>query len=290
MDCFPLASPQVPLIPSFEQLYAASLPFLRQSLRWLGVEKHDLDDVLQEVMLATYRALPRFDPSRGLITDDSRSDMEPKQLMEAQQAPAGSVLNAPLKRWLFGIAWRQASHYRERAYRRREVVVGAGSSWPVPTPDDGLNSEQLLANEQRAELVSVLLDRLEQNRKTVLIMYDLLEIPVDEIAHELQWSEGTVRTRLRLARQDFRTAVKRLSAEERRALSPSGLLSASELRRAMSPEALLWSARAIPQLPAALRSRIWIAVEAAIAQGSSPWLIPSSQLVGEAQSSSTFTC
>src|SRR5687768_6781289 len=51
--------------PSFETIYTVGLSFLRQTLRWLGVAEGDLDDVLQDVMLAAYRGLESFDPARA---------------------------------------------------------------------------------------------------------------------------------------------------------------------------------------------------------------------------------
>src|SRR5262245_5071456 len=57
-------TPLPPARPSFETVYAVGLSFLRHSLRWLGVVEHDLDDVLQEIMLAAYRGLDSFDPLR----------------------------------------------------------------------------------------------------------------------------------------------------------------------------------------------------------------------------------
>lgn len=63
----------VPLLerPSFETVYTVGLSFLRQALRWLGVAERDVDDVLQDVMIAAYHALESFDPGRG--TDGARA-------------------------------------------------------------------------------------------------------------------------------------------------------------------------------------------------------------------------
>lgn len=258
-------APGLPTAPSFEAVYNTGLPFARQVLRWLGVAEYDLDDVLQDVMLAAYRALPRFDPRHQAPRDQPP---QPGAAAAGAGAPSRTApLDPPdaLRRWLFGIAWRQASHYRGRAHRRREVAVGAGPSWPLLTIDPGPSSEQVVAREQRNRLIAQLLDRLELDRRVVLVMYELLDIPISEIARELELKEATVRNRLRLARQDFRVAVKRLSADERRALSPGGLLTASESRRGVEPDALLRSARSIPEVPEELRVRLWIGLQRAIA-------------------------
>lgn len=267
--------------PTFQTIYAAGLPFVRQALRWLGVAEPDLDDVVQDVMLAAYRALPRFNPDHP----GSRSDARASGQQHAARAPASRTpspeqdASNALKRWLFGIAWRQVSHYRDRAHRRREVPVGAGTCWPLHVLDPRPSSEQMMASEQRIKLVCELLTRVDRDRRAVLIMYDLLDVPVAEIARELQLKEGTVRSRLRLAREEFRLAVKRLRAEERRALSLAGILAASEPRRGLEPEALLRVARAVPEVPEELQLRLWAALQREIARAeeatqSTPGFVP----------------
>jgi RNA polymerase sigma-70 factor (ECF subfamily) len=184
--------------PTFETVYATGLPYLRQSLRWLGVADRDLDDVLQDVMLAAYRGLDSYDPERAARagSDRDRDKDDPEEGGEL-----GADMGAPpvaadgLKRWLLGIAWRQASHYRERAYRRREVPVGAGATWPFHLPDPGLSSEQRVASDQRSQLINRLLGKIDVDRRVVLIMYDLLDIPIAHIACELGLKENTVRNR-----------------------------------------------------------------------------------------------
>ena len=261
-------SARAPARPTFDIVYAIGLPFLRQSLRWLGVPDRDLDDVLQDVMLAAYRGLDSFDPertTRGAAAAGDAADLPD----EGPPAGAGAppTLTDGLKRWLFGIAWRQASHYRNRAFRRREIPAGAGATWPFHTPDPGLSSEQLLAREQRSRIISRLLGKIEIDRRVVLIMFDLLQIPMAHIACELELKETTARNRLRLAREDFRLAVKRMNAEERGALRAAGLLPVSELRRGLDELALLHTARLIPPVPEELRRRLWDDLQRALAQG-----------------------
>jgi RNA polymerase sigma-70 factor (ECF subfamily) len=257
-----------PARPTFDTVYATGLPFLRQSLRWLGVADRDLDDVLQDVMLAAYRGLDSYDPeraSRRTATATRDVAEPPEEDLRAEDVGARCPADG-IKRWLFGIAWRQASHYRERAFRRREVPVGAGAAWPFHTADPGLSSEQLLAREQRSRIVSRLLGKLEMDRRVVLIMFDLLEIPIAHIACELELKQTTVRNRLRLAREDFRLAVKRMNAEERGALRAAGLLPVSELRRGLDEQALLRAARVIPPVPEELQRRLWNELQRALAQ------------------------
>lgn len=253
--------------PSFETVYTVGLSFLRQALRWLGVAERDIDDVLQDVMLAAYHALDRFDPRR--CSDEARTGHHlcgHAPSLERGAPQTASPLGEPLRRWLFGIAWRQVGHYRERAHRRREIAVGAGASWPLELADPGLTSEQLLAREQSGQLVGRLLGAIDTERRVVLIMHDLLDVTTADIARDLDVNENTVRNRLRLAREDFRVAVKRMNAEDRRALHHPLSLPVAERSRAADEESLISTARLIPEVPDALRRRIWLAVMRAIAE------------------------
>lgn len=124
----------------------------------------------------------------------------------------------PLYSWLFGIAWRQVSHYRERAYRRRELPMGLQNNPIFAGVDVRPGQEEQVEAKDRAEVVDALLGSLIPQRRVVLVMHDLLDIPVVDIARELKINENTAQNRLRLAREDFQAAVKRLSPEQRNAL------------------------------------------------------------------------
>src|SRR5690348_9483900 len=109
--------------PHFETVYAIGLSFLRQSLRWLGVAERDVDDVLQDVMLAAYRRLDSFDPTHAARAVTGARFRSATSAPPCAARAVATTPGEPLKRWLFGIAWRQVGHYRGRAYRRREVAV-----------------------------------------------------------------------------------------------------------------------------------------------------------------------
>ncbi|XXY45297.1 sigma-70 family RNA polymerase sigma factor [Sorangium sp. So ce269] len=125
--------------------------------------------------------------------------------------------------WLFGIAWRKVRHHLERAYRRREVPVGLADAACFEGTDVAPSSEQRIATKERIAVAIALLAKIPPERRAVLILADACEIPMREIARALELNENTVSSRLRLAREDYRAAVKRLRPEEQHALR-SGLL------------------------------------------------------------------
>lgn len=244
----PPGPPGAPAPPSFETVYAVGLPFLQQALRWLGVAPNDLDDMLQEVFVAAHRRLPTYEPWRyHARTSD---------LPAGPSAPLRIPAEAALERWLFGIAWRKVSHYHARAHRRREIPSGAAAARPFAGRDPAPTPEQAIAGADRVALVSALLLKVPPARRTILVMYDLLDMPVADIARELQLNENTVRSRLRLAREDFRTAVRRLPREHRGALR--GLDVSERSLRALA-DALLHDLRAARERPSALAQPMSIA-------------------------------
>ncbi|WP_437756490.1 RNA polymerase sigma factor [Sorangium sp. So ce1389] len=125
--------------------------------------------------------------------------------------------------WLFGIAWRQVRHHLERAYRRREVPVGLADAACFENADVAPSSEQRIATKERVAVAIHLLAKIPPERRAVLLLADAYEIPIREIARALELNENTAASRLRLAREDYRAAVKRLRPEEQHALR-SGLL------------------------------------------------------------------
>ncbi|WP_437960861.1 RNA polymerase sigma factor [Sorangium sp. So ce119] len=244
--------PFSPARPSFETVYAVGLPFLHHALRWLGVAANDLDDVLQEIFLAAYRGLGAYEPWRYHAAP--RAD-----LSAAGPPPLRIKPEAALHRWLFGIAWRKTSHYHARAHRRREIPSGAGGAWPFEGRDPAPTPEQSLASADRADIVTALLLKVAPERRVILVMYDVLGVPVADIARELQLKENTVRSRLRLAREDFRAAVARQSRERRSALRA---LPALERSLEATAASLLRAARALPPLRPSDASRaLWIRLQ-----------------------------
>ncbi|WP_437531189.1 sigma factor-like helix-turn-helix DNA-binding protein [Sorangium sp. So ce726] len=81
------------------------------------------------------------------------------------------------------------------------------------------SSEQRIVTNQRIAIAIRLLATIAPERRAILIMTDMVEIPVREIARSLGLNESTASSRLRLAREDYRAAVKRLRPERSSARS-----------------------------------------------------------------------
>jgi RNA polymerase sigma-70 factor (ECF subfamily) len=164
----------------FAALYETELTHVWHTLRRSGVHARDLEDVCHDVFVAFYRGRERFDPER------------------------------PIRPWLSGIAFRVASDYRRRAQHRRELP---GEPPVLPAPGPG--ADERLEMRQEQDLVLAALAALDEGRRAVLVMHDLDEQAMPEIAAALELPLNTAYSRLRLARADFAAAVKRLRAVRR---------------------------------------------------------------------------
>lgn len=155
------------------QAYQRELDYLIGSLRRLGVRFADTEDVLHEVFLVMLARWDDYDRAR------------------------------PLRPWLFGIAFRVASTQRRRT--TREVLGGDHEAEDQRRgPDD-----DMAAKEDRALLLGALA-QLPIERRAVLIMHELDEIPMREIARQLSIPLFTAYSRLRKARHELDVALARL--------------------------------------------------------------------------------
>jgi len=167
---------------TFRVFFEEELDYVYRSLKRLGVQERDLEDVAHDVFVEVHRAFDRFDASR------------------------------PAKPWLFAFAFRLASDYR-RLGRHRMVPTSDVEQLPQATHTPGA-LDTLVDVEKRA-LVARALDDLDLERRAVLVLHDVDDIPVPEIAQALGIPLNTAYSRLRLAREAMRDAVKRQRARER---------------------------------------------------------------------------
>lgn len=168
--------------PDFRALFDEHYAYVWKTLRRLGVRDADLPDVAHDVFLVVARRLPDFDRTR------------------------------PVKPWLFGIAHRVASDHRRLARHARERPIDDDEDPADPAP---LADEQL-AKADRQRLVRRGLAALDDDRRAVFVLFEIDGAPMPDVAEALGIPLNTAYSRLRLAREDFRAAVTRLSKKEAR--------------------------------------------------------------------------
>lgn len=164
--------------PDFEAMYAAQFDYVARTLRRLGARPSDLEDLCQEVFLAAFFRRGSYDSTR------------------------------PIRPWLFGIAFRALSQLRNRAQYQREIGEEGMAETPVAP-----HLEEAVATGEARQLVLSALPKLPAERRAVFILHDLDECGAPEISAALGIPLNTVYSRLRVAREEFVTAVRRISSE-----------------------------------------------------------------------------
>jgi RNA polymerase sigma-70 factor, ECF subfamily len=166
--------------PTLQSIYEEHFGYVWNSLRRLGVAERHLEDVAHDVFLVVHRQLPNYEPSR------------------------------PIKPWLFGIAFRVASDHRKKKANREVLEDELHVADAAPSAEDALEQAELRA------LVIEALDSLDDDRRAVFVMHELDELPAPEIAEALSIPINTVYSRLRIARERFAQAVRRIEARRGR--------------------------------------------------------------------------
>jgi RNA polymerase sigma-70 factor (ECF subfamily) len=117
--------------------------------------------------------------------------------------------------FLLGTALRVAADFRKQASRQREIAdEGALLGWTGnhADPDDALD-------ERRArKILDGILGRMSEELRSVLVMCDLEEMTMAEVAATLGIPPGTVASRLRRARASFHQIVEDVRKQRASAL------------------------------------------------------------------------
>ncbi|WP_437591733.1 RNA polymerase sigma factor [Sorangium sp. So ce1000] len=201
---------------TWNSVHAAAVDTLPSVLRLLGVFEPDIDDLFQEILLAAYESLDRFDPAFPASTSAPLEEADPAG--DPPPRDGRRQKGSAEARWVFGIAWRKVSRYLDRAYRRREVPTGLHPAPHEQAVDPAPSSEQRVADRERLELAIAVLGTIAPERRILLVLHEAFDVPVVEIARMLGINYNTACNRLRLAREDYRAAVARLRPEQRQAL------------------------------------------------------------------------
>lgn len=165
------------LTERFTALFRAEYGYVWGTLRRFGVNARDAEDVAHDVFMRVYGKLDVFDASR------------------------------PAKPWLFSFVYRAASDYRKAARHRVEVMDDSSGE----APSQARSAEQTLESADEARLVWAALQAIDFDRRTVLVAFEMDEIPMKVVAEAAGIPLFTAYSRLRLAREDFRAAVERLN-------------------------------------------------------------------------------
>ena len=169
-------------VPTFQEIFSDNVDFVLRTVQRLGVRPADVEDVAQQVFVVVHRKLSRFDG------------------------------RCKVRTWLFAIARRTVADYRKRSHRRHEVTI----SRPPDPPDRPTQADRLELDQAR-EILEAALEELDDEKRSVFILYELEELPMAEIAEAIGVPLQTAYSRLYAARERVRAYV--LAAFDRRRAS-----------------------------------------------------------------------
>jgi RNA polymerase sigma-70 factor, ECF subfamily len=158
---------------AWRSLYERHAPTVYRFLGALGVPPSEREDACQDVFVAVYRSLGRF---RG---------------------------EARLSTWIYRIAARGAGRAQQR--RRMQALLSALLVREPPPPPAADASERT----SRLQLLGELIARLSPKKRLVLVLFEIEELGVDEIAKIAGCPENTVWSRLHHARAELTEMAKR---------------------------------------------------------------------------------
>lgn len=155
---------------------------------------------------------------RRLGVPEAMADDATQQVFVIVQSRIESIIVGRERAFLFGVALNVAAHARRTIARRREVGEDAAPDVAdhAPLPDEALDQHRARA------LLDEVLDGMDIDLRTVLVMVELEELTMAEVADLLAIPPGTIASRLRRAREEFQKSAQRVRARtERRTVRPS---------------------------------------------------------------------
>lgn len=160
---------------ALEQLYGTELPAVFGFLYRLGARGHDLEDLAHDVFVTAVRRWSSYDPTK------------------------------PVRPWLMGISFRVMSDFRRRKSVQREEPTEQ-----VEATDESAGAEQKVEQREARELVDEALESLHVDRRAVFVMFELEGIGAAEISELIGTPLATTYSRLRIGREEFASAVRRI--------------------------------------------------------------------------------
>jgi RNA polymerase sigma-70 factor, ECF subfamily len=182
-DAKPARTSERSLPATLAQIYDTHFDFVWRNARRLGVPEASADDVAQDVFMIVQRRLADFDG------------------------------RASMQAWIFGILVRVVRDHR-RSFRRkgaRNVSLEQDftrhvSAAPGPTPVEQAERAE------RVRLLDKLLGELDEDKRALLILSELEEWTLREIAELYGSNTNTIYSRLRAAKRAFEQAYARSQA------------------------------------------------------------------------------
>ncbi|MEE8450585.1 MAG: RNA polymerase sigma factor [Thermoguttaceae bacterium] len=154
-------------------------PELSRLIRAMGIVSHRCDDVLQDVYLTAWRKQP------------------------------DALSRADLRRWLMKVTANRCHLEHRRHARWHKALSTFGRLMGRSQRNVHQSNGRAAGDLEQQELVRRALDRLDPSLRSVLVLRYFAELDSKEIGRTLDLSDSTVRSRLRVARAELASQLKR---------------------------------------------------------------------------------
>ena len=119
--------------------------------------------------------------------------------------------HAAFKTWVYRITVNEALRQLGRLKRWQPLPEGDFEPSHLPSSlvvfDNGDSPERVLIDGEQKRLVQRALDEIKPHHRTILVLYYLEDLSVQEIAEVLEIPEGSVKSRLFYARDSLRKVL-----------------------------------------------------------------------------------
>jgi RNA polymerase sigma-70 factor (ECF subfamily) len=173
-------------IPTVDQLYRAHAADVARWISRLGGPRVDLEDLTQEVFTLVQRHLPSYRAEAQVTT------------------------------WLFQICANVVRAHRRRE-RWRSFFGGVGGRShdiaDVTTSQAALSPDDQIAQREARDLVYEALDRLKERYRTAIILFEIEDLPGEQVAELMGVSTANVWVLLHRARAELVKHIKAIRGE-----------------------------------------------------------------------------
>lgn len=167
----------------FAELYRTHFAYVWKTARRLGVSAADVDDVVQETFLTVHRLLDTY---------------------ENKGTPQS---------WLFSVLFRVVQRHR-RTHRRRAGLTDEGTNVDSLPGSSARAPDKSAETSETVALLEGILDTLDPDQRAVIVLAEIEEKPLAEIAEILGINVNTATSRLRLAREHVEAGLTRHRARD----------------------------------------------------------------------------
>lgn len=178
-------------------------------------ERRGRDEVLRHLVSEHFDFVWRWLRRMGVPEADADDGAQRVFLVASERL--GDIRPGAERAFLRGVAMRVASHARRSLRRRNEELEEDFGHLPW---EAGPSVEEALATRDALRLLDALLEGMDLELREVFVLTEIEEMTAPAVAAMLDLPEGTVKSRLRRAREDFERRAERVRARYRKESAP----------------------------------------------------------------------